>query len=290
MFSHRFIHRDSRGTRVRRAISGAAALLLLATGPAAAVDGVREINQTCAVETGCFLGDAAGYPVTITRAGSYRLTGNLSREFAFGDVNDSRIEISASGATLDLNGFAIRCAELVLGGSETCSGLADGIHITGEGVTVMNGIVQGWGGDGIEAGENTVVRNVTSRLNGRWGIITGRSAIVDGCAARSNGIDGINVGVGSRVANSVTRGNAQDGIQASFGSLVEDNVSYDNASDGIVASGGSRVSRNTTRSNGGFGLSMSSEAAFDHNTVTDTQATNGGHDRGGNSCSGALCP
>jgi hypothetical protein len=33
--------------------------------PALAVDGVREINQTCAVQMGCFVGDTAGFPVTI---------------------------------------------------------------------------------------------------------------------------------------------------------------------------------------------------------------------------------
>ena len=55
------------------------ALLLLAlAGPALAVDGVVEINQTCAVQTGCFSGDTAGYPVTITQPGSYRLTSNLA--------------------------------------------------------------------------------------------------------------------------------------------------------------------------------------------------------------------
>ncbi len=42
------------------------ALLLLAlAGPALAVDGVLEINHTCATQTGCFSGDTAGYPVTI---------------------------------------------------------------------------------------------------------------------------------------------------------------------------------------------------------------------------------
>ena len=38
----------------------------LALAPMAyAVDGVLEINQTCAVNTGCFAGDAAAFPVTI---------------------------------------------------------------------------------------------------------------------------------------------------------------------------------------------------------------------------------
>ena len=54
-------------------------LLLALAAPALAVDGVLEINQTCAVQTGCFVGDTAGYPVTIysKTGGSYRLTGDL---------------------------------------------------------------------------------------------------------------------------------------------------------------------------------------------------------------------
>ena len=33
--------------------------------PAFADEGVLEINQVCAVNTGCFVGDSAGFPVTI---------------------------------------------------------------------------------------------------------------------------------------------------------------------------------------------------------------------------------
>ena len=40
-------------------------LLLTVAAPALAVDGVLEVNQTCAVETGCFAGDTAGFPVTV---------------------------------------------------------------------------------------------------------------------------------------------------------------------------------------------------------------------------------
>ena len=58
----------------------AAAILAPALGPAPALAdaGRLEINQICAVETGCFPGDAAGFPVTLTTPGSYALTGNLS--------------------------------------------------------------------------------------------------------------------------------------------------------------------------------------------------------------------
>jgi hypothetical protein len=45
-------------------------LLLLFATPALAVDGVLEINQTCAVQTGCFSGDTAGFPVTISASGA----------------------------------------------------------------------------------------------------------------------------------------------------------------------------------------------------------------------------
>ena len=42
---------------------------LLAAGPVRAGDGVLEISQTCAIETGCFTGDTPGFPVTIASAG-----------------------------------------------------------------------------------------------------------------------------------------------------------------------------------------------------------------------------
>lgn len=53
-------------------------LIVTFATPAFAVDGVLEINQTCAVQTGCFSGDTPGFPVTINATGSYRLTSNLN--------------------------------------------------------------------------------------------------------------------------------------------------------------------------------------------------------------------
>ena len=66
------------GTRNLCAVLTLVSGLLLAT-PGLAGDGVLEINQTCAVETGCFSGDGPGFPVTIdgTAGKSYRLTGDL---------------------------------------------------------------------------------------------------------------------------------------------------------------------------------------------------------------------
>jgi hypothetical protein len=48
-------------------------LFLVLAGPALAVDGVLEINQTCAVQTGCFAGDIPGFPPSPTAAPESRL-------------------------------------------------------------------------------------------------------------------------------------------------------------------------------------------------------------------------
>jgi hypothetical protein len=69
-------------------------LVLIFATPALAVDGVLEINQACAVQTGCFAGDTAGFPVTIDGGvgKSYRLTANL----VVPDVETTAIEVRAT--------------------------------------------------------------------------------------------------------------------------------------------------------------------------------------------------
>lgn len=79
-------------------------MFLTLASPALAVDGVIEINQACAA-TGCFAGDAPGFPVTITTSGSYRLTSNLLRSPA-----STALIIETSDGTnvaIDLNDFVV---------------------------------------------------------------------------------------------------------------------------------------------------------------------------------------
>ncbi len=78
-------------------------LLLAVAHPAFASDGVSEINQTGATQTGCFSGDTTGFPVTITTPGSYRLTSRI----VLPNENTDGIVVSTSSVTLDLNGFEI---------------------------------------------------------------------------------------------------------------------------------------------------------------------------------------
>jgi hypothetical protein len=90
--------------KLARALAGA--IFAIAPPHAHAVDAVIEINQTCAA-AGCFGGGAPGFPVTITEAGSYRLTSNLDVSSPPDPANTSAIQIRVSGTTIDLNGFTI---------------------------------------------------------------------------------------------------------------------------------------------------------------------------------------
>ena len=119
-------------------------LLLTLAGPALAVDGVLEINETCAVQTGCFPGDAPKYPVTIKVSGSYRLTGNLQVP----DENTTAIELGsdADHSSIDLNGFTILGSTICVGSN--CSPLGTGHRIAASktittDITVRNGRVIG---------------------------------------------------------------------------------------------------------------------------------------------------
>jgi hypothetical protein len=243
-------------------------LLTLAT-PALAVDGVLEINFTCAVKTGCFSGDTAGFPVTITVPGSYRLTSNLSIGLLpAGSQNGNFITISADDVTLDLGGFRISCRDAF--GGPFCSGFGDGVHANAVGGTsVKNGSIRGMNGDGVSISERSEVTNLRVYSNGRAGIQTGNEAKISGNIVTENG----------------TRG-----IFAGDHSIVSDNLVFHNGGDGIDAIIGSAVQRNVVRENGGFGLQLSGSSAYHANVITDNVmgplALPLGANRGDNFCRG----
>lgn len=120
--------------------------LSLAT-PAFAIDGVLEINQTCATQTGCFAGDAAGFPVTITASGSYRLTSGL----VIPDPYTGAIAISIKNVIIDLNAFSI-VGPTVCTGVCAPTGAGDGIFSIQENVSVRNGSVVSNGGSTVSGG------------------------------------------------------------------------------------------------------------------------------------------
>lgn len=269
-------------------------LLPFVAASAHASDGVVEINQTCAVQTGCFAGDTAGFPVTISASGGYRLTSNL----VLPNENTSAINVTGSDVSIDLNSFVIQGPVVCSGFPVACtprSGAGFGIFAAGltpAGVSVRNGSVRGVGANGLHLGTQAVVTQVRSHSNGSSGITTGYASTVSESSAYDNGDTGIIAGTGSAVSHNVVFNNGTYGIFAYGGSTITDNSVAANRLDGILTEGGCKVTGNTSRQNSRFGLGLNG-SAYSGNVVSDNIAgtVDGGVDLGSNSCNGTpSCP
>ncbi len=282
-----------------------ALLLLSLVSPAFASDGVLEINQTCAVATGCFAGDTTGLPVTIdgTAGHSYRLTSDLTVP----NENTDGIVVSTSDVGIDLNNFAILGPVTCSGATLVCTpavGTGSGverINTTNRGISVKNGSITGMGANGVLLGDQAEVTNLRVRWNRLDGISVATGSTVSGNTARSNGSNGIQSGFGSTVSGNTAYDNGNDGISATAGSgsTVSGNTARANGGDGIQCGFGCLLRGNTVSLNGLSGLELSSDSAYSDNVVSANGAgvTGAGsaNSRGGNYCAGpgtvsANCP
>ena len=212
--------------------------------PAAhAADGRLEIHQAC-VATGCFPGDAPGFPVDIAASGSYLLTSDL----VVTDAGPAAIRIQGNelALTIDLNQFTIsgptRCS---LG---TCSpNGGGGIFNAGAGsqVNVLNGRILGMGGMGVSLNGLGRVEGVTV-MHSHWGIVGAgviRANVVAFCG---------DIGIlceGCVAVENVVRYNGGDGVWGSFHAVVRDSLVSSNGGLGIqggagVSYGGNRLTDN----------------------------------------------
>lgn len=196
-------------------------LLLGMAGPVSAADGQTVINQSRVKAGNVTPGDAAGFPVTLSRSGSYVLSGNLTVP-----ANKDGIVIAANDVTIDLNGFKIT-------GSRT------GIDIT-----VNDGIT-----DSDVNRSGTDIRNGTI-ANFSFGIRLYASTDnrVEQIHARDNIFVGIQLGMNSLVSGNIASG-SQSGIFAGSKSLVTGNITHDNSFYGIITDCPSNVLGNTAASN-----------------------------------------
>jgi hypothetical protein len=200
-------------------------LAVVCVAPVFAVDGVIEINQARAKAGGVTAGDTPLFPVTIDRAGSYRLTGNLdltdasARQPATAAKDVTAINVTAGNVTIDLNGFSIIGETSCPGFPPVCSGTGSGAGIdtsdSAIGVAITNGVVQGMGQVGIR------LRNGAGRIE--------RVRVSD------NGVDGLSC-LECVVHGNTSTNNGRRGIVAS-NATVRDNVSVNNAEDGFDCSG-----------------------------------------------------
>jgi len=256
--------------------------------PGSAVDGVIEINQACAVNTGCLGGDPPGLPVSIGSPGSYRLTGSLTLP----DANTHGVIVSASDVTLDLNGFAIQCS--------SCATSGTGVGILGASgvanLTVRNGSVINTGGNGISfAGPGARIEGVRSMDNGFNGIRVGDLARISDCIVEGNGAYGIELASGDSVVQdsvssrngsvgiicaaastsctvraSQVQGNPGGGISSAGSGICHlvGNLVTDSGSDGISCPDDALVRGNVVRSNAGLGISVGANATITENSVS----------------------
>jgi parallel beta-helix repeat protein len=202
-------------------------------------------------------------PYVISESGSYYLAGNAqttSNMF-------SGITIWADDVTLDLKGFS-----LIGDGTAGRHGIViDGNY---KNITIRNGTIKNWGGNGIEAESATRCRaeNLRVRGNGGSGIhLPGDYQVVSNCTASDNGEDasvtvsGICAGMGSRVTGNAAIGNGHDadedvyGILVGEGSTVSGNTAHMNGDSanadyvyGIYAHKACTVTGNTAKDNGDF--------------------------------------
>ena len=184
-----------------------------------------EVEPRIAVNAINTPGDATS-SFKITQPGSYYLTGNVT-----GASGKNGVTIAASGVTLDLAGFSL------LGVAGSLDGVAH--EGTPRSARVLNGNVQGWGGDGIDLywATSSMVEGVTSSDNSGAGIQTGERSRIAGCVSRTNTLDNIVIGGFSQVTDCVADGSAGGhGINASFvSSLVSRCTASHNAMSGIRA-------------------------------------------------------
>jgi hypothetical protein len=221
---------------------------------------VLEINQACAVQTGCFSGDTPGLPVTIDGSAgqSYRLTSSL----AVPDENTHGILVSASSITIDLGGFEIS-GPVVCTGSRSAlvcapsGGAGAGITTSrfdqNLDLTIRNGTVRGMGDVGVVPGLGGRVLDVSARSNGGagFGLI---QATASGCMAAQNGGRGFSISEGSVVGDSRAIGNRLEGF-SSFGSVLRGVVARSNGSAGIAMTGSDNVVADSiVELNGGDGI------------------------------------
>lgn len=192
----------------------------------------------------------------ISQPGSYYLTGNI-----MGGVGRSGIEIVASGVTVDLNGF-----ELV-----GVAGSLDGIkgETAIQNVSVRNGTIRGWGGDGVDlaVSEGCHAMNLIASENVGSGIVLGDGSFMSGCIASMNvGFIGLSLDDGSTMVDCTAYANTGRGLAVDAGGTITNCTAYANGTEGIAGGQGATIQHCTSRLNGSHGIRVSSGCTVRNNT------------------------
>jgi parallel beta-helix repeat protein len=218
-----------------------AAILACFTSTALAVDGVVLIDQKGATTGNITPGDEAGFPITISHSGSYRLTGNLTVP-----AHTNGIVIAANEVTIDLNGFRLT------GGGEA-HGITDE-RVARRTIVIRNGTISNFVvGAAIELSSHQVEIEQIRAFNTAFGI---RIRGSKGAVLRGNNVYNNNVGL----------------LVETQGAIVTGNTASDNNAAGIQVNGAfALVTGNSVFSNNAWGLSVGCPS----NLVGNMAAQNG---------------
>jgi len=208
--------------------------LALLPRAAAAVDGVIEINQARALAGDAAAGDDPGFPVTITHAGSYRLTSDLTVSTA---VDGIYVDVSDGVVTLDLNRFSISHV-----GASCCAAVHVPTAAPGssfERLKVRNGALRHFD-SGIRAETTPCTVDAVEALGTavlgapgvHFGIAVGKDSMVTASVATGNFV-GISAESSSRIVGNIVESNPGNGIQVDSGTTVLDNTVRFNGGTGI---------------------------------------------------------
>jgi hypothetical protein len=149
-------------------------------------------------------------------------------------------------------------------------------------ITIRNGSIQDWPGDGVDANNalNSQLRSLTAARNGGNGFLLGEGGLVSGCSARVNTLDGVHTAGGCRVTDCSASQNVGDGIETGTGSTINGCAAFNNSGGGINAAIACTVIGCSAYSNTGIGIESASgstiqQCAVYSNTTNGVSVDNG---------------
>ena len=268
----------------RIALASTVALALLMASPAAAItneNGDILISQSAVSAGGITPGDTPGFPVTISRPGTYRLATNLTVTTAVNGIevraNEVTIEMGGhtlAGSGVGRNGIASFNRSLRVAGGNVRGFTNDGIRSIAQYLSVTDMLVTGNGRHGIAADsqegsyDTVAFANITrskSTANGSTGILCGSYCQIENSMASKNRYYGIFCFNHCRVENRTASGNLNGILFYQSGGLALGNTATANGQYGIMFSGLGGAGNNTVLDNGsgqidGFYISMQPNA------------------------------
>jgi hypothetical protein len=228
-------------TQLRTALLFITALAALAPFSAAlALDGEVLITQSIATAGGVTPADDPGFPVTISRSGKYKLTGNLVVP-----AGTDGFEVTADNVTIDFNGFRI-------------TGGRFGINAAGaDGLTAMNGTILNFSSNGIRARGFAIIQDMQVVSNNGMGVKLDNN----GRVIRSTISDNKSVNV-----YCISRCLVADNIVS--GSKTESGIGFYNLNNTRSDAGGHLVLNNTIANNYLFAIYSEGATGYANNTIT----------------------